>query len=397
MKGWYDMKKGAIRFVFTLVLTVLAAGMVFTSVFAGEEVTAAKDAALAWLQGAVGRQCPPATFETDDPLIAVSSYTYENAVTALALMAEGDMDGAKKILDAFVQGMQNDTEFSDRFRNAYMAGNAATVPGYWNNAAGQWVQDAYQVGSSTKSSAAAAVALMSYYLSDPVEDYLNTAVKGINWVLGYCADANPGFTAGYNGWPKAEAETKLTYKAAVDNLWMYAACRMLADQTGWNVYAEAADSAYSFLTEAMYSAGDSRFFQGTAEDGVTPVANLIMVDVQALAALCLDNDAGMDNIGLARAADGGYAYDNSATNGSWLEGSAMAALALKQTGNEEAADAVLSAIQQFRLPSGSFPQASIAELRTGELNRTINNWPTLGAAAWFILAADNYDPFAPIK
>ena len=122
-----------------------------------------------------------------------------------------------------------------------------------------------------------------------------------------------------------------------------------------------------------------------------------MVDVQALAALCLDNDAGMDNIGLARAADGGYAYDNSATNGSWLEGSAMAALALKQTGNEEAADAVLSAIQQFRLPSGSFPQASIAELRTGELNRTINNWPTLGAAAWFILAADNYDPFAPIK
>ena len=74
------MKKGAIRFVFTLVLTVLAAGMVFTSVFAGEEVTAAKDAALAWLQGAVGRQCPPATFETDDPLIAVSSYTYENAL-----------------------------------------------------------------------------------------------------------------------------------------------------------------------------------------------------------------------------------------------------------------------------------------------------------------------------
>jgi hypothetical protein len=253
------------------------------------------------------------------------------------------------------------------------------------------------VGTGTKSSAAAAVSLITYYESDPDDKYLNTAMKGIDWVIGNCQDDNPGFTSGYNGWPKADAAVLLTYKSTVDNLWMYAACKLLADKTGWDKYSEAAESAYTFLTENMYSSGDSRFFQGTAEDGISPVTNLVPVDVQSLAVLCLDNDSGMDNIGLAQAVDGGYAYDNSAVNGSWLEGTAMVALALKQIGNDEMAETVLSAMPGFQLPSGAFPQASIPELGTGELGRTINNWPDIGAAAWFILAVDNFSPFRGVK
>lgn len=122
------MKKG---FVFFTV--VLAFALICSSVFAQEGHEDQKRSALDYLQSAVSGKCPVRTFETDDPLISVSSYTYESAVAALALMSEGDHEGASRILDAFVTGMEADAEFKDRFRNAYAAGNAKDLPGYWDN------------------------------------------------------------------------------------------------------------------------------------------------------------------------------------------------------------------------------------------------------------------------
>ena len=145
----------------------------------------------------------------------------------------------------------------------------------------------------------------------------------------------------------------------------------------------------------MYSAGDSRFYQGTQDDGETPVANLILTEVQATAALCLDDDSGMDNMERCLAADGGYSYDNSCSDGSWLEGTAIAALALKQIGKEEEAEAALTMMEGLQTPSGAFPQASIPELKTGEKDRVINDWPSVSPCAWFILAVNGENPFRP--
>ena len=110
----------------------------------------------------------------------------------------------------------------------------------------------------------------------------------------------------------------------------------------------------------------------------------------------MDNDSGMNNIKQAAASDGGYSYDNSNKSGSWLEGTAIAALAWKEIGETEKAESVLNAMQKFQLPSGAFPQASVPELLTGEL-RVLNDWPTTGAAAWFIMAVNGYNPFSVIK
>ena len=383
------MKKG---FVFLTV--ILAFALIFSSVLAQEGHEDQKRLALAYLQSAVSAKCPVRTFETDDPLISVSSYTYESAVAALALMSEGDRESASLILDAFVAGMEADAEFKDRFRNAYAAGNAKDLPGYWDNGLEQWIQDAYQIGAGTKSNAAAAAALLTAYQAEPNEAYLNTAMKAVNWVIGYCQNGEPGFTSGYNGWRQVENNfTDLTAKAVVDNIWMYRACQLLADITGWDKYSAAASSAYDFVTEKMYSAGDSRFFQGTAADGVTPSANLVLTDVQALAALAFGNDAGMDNIERNLASDGGYSYDNSATDGSWTEGTAIAVLALKQAGETEKAEKALSALDAFQLSSGVFPQASVSELKTGESDRTISGWPAVGATAWYVLAVNGTNPF----
>ena len=371
---------------------VLLAGLLVPGAAADGGPEQAKNAAVDCLKAAVADKCPIATYETDDPLISVASYTYESAVAALALMSEGDYEDAAKILDAFVQGMKTDSEFKDRFRNAYMAGSPSDLPGYWNNEQAQWLQDAYHVGTGTKSSSAAAVALLTYHGAKPREDYLNAAVAGIDWILDNCQDGNPGFTAGYTGWKTTGAFTDLTYKSTTDNLWMAAACRLLETATGWSKYGDAAQSAETFVKEKMYSAGDSRFFQGTQDDGETPVAGLILTDVQALAALCLDDDSGLDNMDKCLAKDGGYSYDISCCDGSWLEGTAIAALALKQTGNDEKAEAALQAMAQMQLPSGSFPQASIAELKTGEQDRTLNDWPSVAPCAWFILAVNGVNP-----
>ena len=274
-----------------------------------------------------------------------------------------------------------------------MAGDAETTPGYWNNEQGQWVQDAYQVGTGTKSTCAAAVALLTYHKTNPNEKYLNAAVKGIDWIISNCQDGNPGFTSGYTGWKNSNAFTDLTYKLTSENLWMVAACNMLADATGESKYADAASSARQFVTETMFSKADSRFFQGTAEDGATPVTNLVLTDVQALAELCLKNDSGMDNIAMCHTNEGGYSFDNSNTDGSWLEGTAIAALALKEIGETEKAGTALSVLEKNQLPSGSFPEASVPELKTGEEDRIIRNLPSVAPCAWFILAVNDFNPF----
>ena len=387
------MKTGKLRKILSTVLAVLlVASLMAASAAADDGHEEAKKAAVAFLKSAVADKCPIASFETDDPLLSVTSYTYDSAIAALALMSEGDYESASAILDGFVDAMQIE-EYKDRLRNASMAGNAATPPGYWNNAQGAWLQDAFQVGTGTKSSCAAAVALLTYHRAVPNEKYLNTAVTVIKWVMSNCHDDNPGYTAGFTGWKTKDGVwTDLTYKSTSDNLWMAAACHMLARATGWDIYDEAAASATQFVKEKMYSAGDSRFFQGTAEDGVTPVANLILVDVQALAELSLGDDSGMDNIAMCRAGDGGYAYDNSNISGSWLEGSAIAALALKEIGEKEKANAALSMMEKLQLPSGIFPQTSIPELKTGEKDRVIENIPSVAPCAWFILAVNGTNP-----
>lgn len=388
------------------VLASLAAGMVFLlSITASATVNRpaaaadsaeeqAKAKAVAYLKESIADQCPMATFETDEPIIEKASYTYENALVALALLSEGEYESAALVLDALTSGMKNDQEVKDRFRNAYMAGKATDLPGYWDNEKSQWIQDAYQVGATTKSNCAAALALLSYYQEKGNEDYLNTATKAIDWVISYCSDDNPGFISGYTGWINADKATKLTYKTTVDNLWMYVVCSRLDSITGWSKYAEAAETARQFVKETMYSSGDSRYFQGTTEDGTTPSRNLILVEPQALAALCLHDDSGLDNLIACLASDGGYSYDNSCTDGAWLEGTGMAALAFRQMGDEEAAEQLLSAMKKLQLPSGVFPQAGVKELNTGESDLKVKDWPSVAPCAWYILAVNGSNPLA---
>lgn len=385
-------KKFRNRITAILAASLTAAILPFTSATASEGFTTSKEAALRWLRNNVATQCPMQTFDTTDPLLSTASYTYENALSALSLMSEGDYETASEILDALVTGMEKDAEFSDRFRNAYMVGKASDLPGYWNDEANTWVQDAYMAGSGTKSNAAAALALLTYYKEEANERYLNAAVTALDWIIDNCQDDSPGFTAGYTGWPNADAAEILTYKSTADNCWMLAASRELGNLTEWKKYIEASSSASLFLTQVMYSEGDSRYFQGTLEDGSTPATGLLLTEAQALPVLCLYDGSGMDNMERCQTEEGGYSYDNSSTEGFWLEGTGLAALALKRTGFDSTSENALAAMEKLQLSSGCFPQASIAELPTGEQDRVISDIPSAGPAAWFIMACNNWNP-----
>ncbi|MBR2256570.1 MAG: hypothetical protein IJ899_04360 [Blautia sp.] len=391
------MRKGLKKQFTAAVLAVFTAGMLASSAFAGEDRTSQKDMAVEYLKSAIADKCPMVTYETEDPLISSASYTYENAIAAIALMSEGDYETAGLILDALTAGMEKDKVYSDRFRNAYMAGKASDLPGYWNDEAKKWFQDEYQVGTGTKSSCAAAVALMIGYKETQKDEYLNAAASGVSWVINNCADDTPGFTSGYTGWPQENVSTTFTYKSTADNIWMYAAASMLGAATGWEIYTDAASSAREFVTESMYSAGDSRFFQGTEEDGETPVTNLICADIQALTALCFGDESGLDNMDSCLTSEGGYSYDNSNTDGFWLEGTAIAALALSETDDPETSEQALAAMDALQLSSGAFPQASIPTLATGEKDTEIYNWPSTGVCGWYILAVNGYNPLLTIQ
>ena len=126
----------------------------------------AKEKAVEYLKSRIEAQCPVASYEVDDPLLCVSSYTYDSAIAAMALISAEEYDAASSVLDALVEGVNHDPEFNDRLRNAYMAGKATDLPGYWNEEQEMWIQDAWQVGSGTKSNCAAAgISGHSHYCS----------------------------------------------------------------------------------------------------------------------------------------------------------------------------------------------------------------------------------------
>ena len=170
-----------------------------------------------------------ASYETENKSLQNAAFTYDNALAAMALIAEGWDFSAKDILDSFVYAAQNDRYQPGRIRNAYFAGNinaypfdevnCARLPGWWDDVNEQWVEDRYQVGCNTGNTSYAALALLQYdavFGDDPDSDaYVETAADLMDWIIENCSDGGDGFTGGYDGWPEADPPVVyvFTYKS----------------------------------------------------------------------------------------------------------------------------------------------------------------------------------------
>lgn len=354
------------------------------------------------------------SYDTEQPELANTAFSYDNALVAMALLSAGKIAEAERILDAFVYAVENDRYEPGRVRNAYSAGNIAAFPGWesgarlpgWADpATGQWNEDRYQVGSNVGNTSYVALALLQGDAAQENERYLNTARALMDWVLENCSDANPGFTAGLDGWPEGDSPTvyPFTYKSIEHNIDAYAAFLRLYERTGEEKYRLGAESALSFI-RSMYDEAAGVFYTGTGSDGVTIDRDPIVLDAQVWAALALGDEfkpyeKALERVRAMRTSEGGFPfYEANANGGWWLEGTAYTALMFRLRGDETIADEALSAMSAQQAENGYFPAATVADLATGFELFDGSPWTygdelALSPTAWFVMAVNGFNPY----
>lgn len=354
------------------------------------------------------------SYDTAQRELANTAFSYDNALTAMALLSAGKSAEAERILDAFVYAVENDRYEPGRVRNAYSAGSIAAFPGWesgarlpgWMDEAANWSEDRYQVGSNVGNTAYVALALLQGDAMHENERYLNTARDLMNWVLANCSDENPGFTAGFDGWREGNPPTvyPFTYKSIEHNIDAYAAFKRLYDRTGEETYRLGAESALSFI-RSMYDETESVFYTGTGEDGVTIEHEPIALDAQVWAALALGDafapyEKALERVRAMRTSEGGYPFCEENRNGGWwLEGTAYTALMFRLRGDEAASSDALTAVRALQAENGLFPAAAVADLATGFELFDGSPWTyrkdllALSPTAWFVMAANGFNPY----
>ena len=363
--------------------------------------------------------------DEEDIKVKNAAFTEDNALVAMAFLSAGKKNEAKQILDAFVYAVQNDRAYDSsdpkdgprRARNAYAVGDISAFPG-WNSGtrmsgwydkdSGMWIEDQHEVGSSSGTNSYVALALLQYYTTYGDETYLKTARSLMDWILKKCYDNSLGFTEGFDGWKESDSlgVYPLTKRTTKDNLRAYAAFSRLYDVTADEQYLEASQSAVRFV-ENMYNEWKGRFVVETLEDGFTPdPTSIVLLEVQSLSGLAMwDSFAPyyktLSTIEDLKVRKGGYAYNrNNKKGGWWSEGTAFTALMYRVLGKQNKYEEAMNALVKIQAPNGLFPAATIDKYYTGitlydgsSLRFTKDTH--IAPSAWFIMAANGYNPFAP--
>jgi N-acylglucosamine 2-epimerase (GlcNAc 2-epimerase) len=343
--------------------------------------------------------------------LATTAFVYDNALAAIALVACGHMPEARSIGNALARAAVNDRSFADgRVRNAYRAGpvgeGAALLPGWWDDQAKLWAEDAAQDGTSTGNVAWAALALLTLHQATGDPQYLSAAKRLIDWIIANTACEADGFCGGFHGYDPHQV--KLTWMSTEHNVDVAAAADWLARVTGEQKYDEAAKRAHRLLDQTFRT---DHFLLGTKPDGSLADEGLLALDVQLWPWMAVPDApaAWRKALGFAEshlAVDGGFDF-NGDRDGVWVEGTAQAAMAYRIVGDHAAADRLLSGLAADRTSSGLLNATRGARLTTGlSIDPTGSagvadffyyKRPHLGATAWAALAETGWNPFTGAK
>jgi hypothetical protein len=247
-------------------------------------------AATAGQQAAFVRSYEPAADEPRLPDgLASTAFVYDNALAAIALVGCGEVAAALPIGHALTRAVRQDRTFSDgRLRNAYRAGPVGDgpppLPGWWDADAGRWAEDPAQDGTSTGNVAWGALALLTLYEATGHRDFLESAVRLIEWVSRHAACGEAGFCGGVHGYDPQQI--RLTWKSTEHNVDVAAAAGWLARLTGQSRYRAAASSARRFLDQVF---ANDHFLLGTTPAGRLADADLLALDVQLWPWMALDD------------------------------------------------------------------------------------------------------------
>lgn len=351
-----------------------------------------------------GGHGPPA-----EPALANAAFTYDNALAAIALIACGRRSQALRLGEALLAAVNHDRAGENgRLRNAYRAGaqSARPIPpmGWWDAAAGRWLEDPYQVGTATGNVAWGSLALLTLYEATDDRRFRDGAARLAGWAVEHARDVNGagGFSGGVHGFD--EAPGRLGWKSTEHNADLAAVfvwLRRAGAPGDWPTH-EAA--ARSFLN-AMWIADSGRFAIGTAPDGVGVNRVLSGLDAQLWPLLLprapVEWQRALAWVERAHAVDGGFDF-NDDRDGLWVEGTAQAALVYRIVGRTGDAERLFAQLAKEVSRGGYFwatRQPSITTgLAIGPDSPTDDfryyRLPHLGATAWVALAVQGWNPFS---
>jgi hypothetical protein len=353
----------------------------------------------------------PGPNESDVPLpLRQSAFTYDNALAAIALIACGDAQRARRIGDALLIAGEHDRSFGDgRLRNAYRAGwvsgdSSIALPGWWDAKQKIWAEDAYQDGTATGNVAWAALALLNLYQATQEQAYRAGAARLLHWISANTLDERVpvGFSGGVDGFDNSQ--TKLTWKSTEHNIDVYALAVWLDRLEATSAHANIVATARGFL-DSVFVPDQGLFRLGTKPDGALQPTDHLALDTLLWPLLAVSDAPAawrqaMHGAESRLSVPGGFDFDND-RDGLWVEGTAQAALTLRSLGRERKAAALLDGLATQISPSGYLFATREKRISTGlqigpnssEADFFYYRRPHLGATAWGVFAAIGWNPF----
>jgi hypothetical protein len=347
------------------------------------------------------------------PPLALSAFSYDNALAIIALVACKDLPRARRIADAFIAATRNDRTFTDgRVRNAYRAGpvkpGLVALPGWWDNEQKIWAEDAYQAGTQTGNAAWVALALLSLDQATGSQTYRPAAKSLAAWIAQHTHDPGEpgGFRGGMAGFDKTQ--TNLDWRSTEHNVDVHALGQWLNRLDGDLTGRMLAQSSRRFLA-AMFDETRGMFRLGTAPGGATQPPTRLALDALIWPLIGVVDAPWSWHRSLMFAKShltvlGGLDF-NEDRDGLWTEGTAQASLVERAVGNRASADALLATVSSLRSPSGYIYATGAGRITTGiaigpeskDADFFYFHRPHLGATAWAVFAAIGLNPFTARK
>jgi hypothetical protein len=279
-----------------------------------------------------------------EPALQSAAFTYDNALAIIALVACDKLPQALRLGEALREAALADP----RLRNAYRAGpvKGKVLPnGWWDGKSSRWLEDPYQMGTSTGNVAWAGLALLALDNATGKRRWRETAERLARWIADntYSSAGAPGFTGGIHGFDADPM--KLTWKSTEHNIDAAALFEWLAHDSSSNDWERGAREARRFV-DSQWDTASGHFFIGTLPDGHENTATSA-IDVQ-MWALLLPNARTEWQRAIHYAESnyrvaGGFDF-NPDRDGLWLEGTAQVALVYRLHRMKAKADVLLRTI-----------------------------------------------------
>ena len=388
---------------------------------------------------------------TDQAGLFSTAFTYDNAITILAYLADGRSSSrasAVALGDALLYAQTHDPKYSDgRLRQAYNVGPYTFYDGSPqpdglvrpDGTANVGTQFGF-TGTAVGDMAWAAIALAALARKTRSRRFLDGAVRIGEWIETNARSTEPlgGYKFGVDG-----ANVKLPFSSTEHNIDLVALFGQLADQTGKRVWRGRRDHAAAFIAK-MWEPKGGFFYTGT-NDGVTINKSPIPEDTQTWSYLALesrryagsldweatnlrvlDNSTRRNSTVPAGQSYEGVTFSSASLvanedapiaefqpkpdrNGVWFEGSAHLALALRERcghGDETLARKLISNTEKAQdlLGTGQTIGATALPERAGVVSASspldtgfgFGYYPYrhTGATAWYLLAAQRANPLS---